>query len=134
MEEENKTLKRKNEALETEVKELKRRLHSGEHQTRTAKKTLILGSSLVRNFDKLKLQDTKVLCLRGAKVADLAKELELVKSSPTTYSRILLLGGGNDASLDEEHVDLEQVISQYKTMVNSAKEICDNVCIVATPP
>ena len=134
MEDDNKLLKRKNEALETEVKELKRRLNSAEHQTSTAKKTLILGSSLIRNLDEHKLHDTDVLCLRGAKVADLAKELEMVRSSPRTYSRILLLGGGNDASQDEEHVDLEQAISQCKTMVNTAKEICDNVCIVAIPP
>ena len=134
MEDDNKLLKRNNEALETEVKELKRRLNSAEHQTSTAKKTLILDSSLVRNLDEHKLHDTEVLCLRGAKVADLAKELEMVRSSPRTYSRILLLGGGNDASQDEEHVDLEQAISQYKTMVNTANEICDNVCIVAIPP
>ena len=129
MEDDNKLLKRKNEALETEVKELKRRLNSAEHQTSTAKKTLILGSSLVRNLDEHKLHDTEVLCLRGAKVANLAKELEMVRSSPRTYSRILLLGGRNDASQDEEHVDLEQAISQYKTMVNTAKEIL-TMCVL----
>ena len=88
MEDDNKILKRKNEALETEVKELKRRLNSAEHQTSTAKKTLVLGSSLVRNLDEHKLHDTEVLCLRGAKVADLAKELEVVRSSPRTYSQL----------------------------------------------
>ena len=127
IEEDNKISKRKNEALETEVKDLKQWLNSTEHQTRTAKKTLVLGSSLVRNFDEQKLQDTEVFFLRGAKVTDLAKELQLVRSSPRTYSYIPLLGGGNDASLDEEHVGLGTSDLTVQTMVNTAKEILDDM-------
>ena len=45
-----------------------------------------------------------------------------------------MLGGGNDASLAPEDCDLEATIDAYKSLVDTAKKISDNVAIAAIPP
>ena len=52
----------------------------------------------MRNFDQNKLKDTAVICLRGAKVWNLHNELREIKDSGKEHQRVILLGGGNDAS------------------------------------
>ena len=134
LEEENALLQRQNEALCREVNELKRRLNEHQQKSESHEKTLILGSSLIRNLDEKKLNNTEIRCLRGAKVKDLSKELQYASSAGKKYSRIIFLGGGNDAAQKPEDIDLESVIECYKSMINTAKDMCQDISIAAIPP
>ena len=126
-------LKQQNEKLTTEVGELKRRYTNYAAPDKSGK-TLLLGSSIVRNFDQNKLKDTDVICLRGAKVRDLHNELREIKDSGKEYQRVILLGGGNDASQNSQDINLDNVTSHYKSMVETAKSICSDINVVAIPP
>ena len=69
----------KNSARETKVKELKQRHDNYFLPTDTRDKCLVLGSSLVKDFDEEQLHETEVRCMRGAKISDLTKEIEAPK-------------------------------------------------------
>ena len=81
-----------------------------------------------------KLNNTEIRCLRGAKVKDLSKELQYASSAGKKYTRIIFLGGGNDAVQKPEDIDLESVIECYKSMINTAKDMCQDISIAAIPP
>ena len=89
LEEENAVLRHQNEVLTREVNELKRRLNERKTEQN---KSLILGSSIIRNIDEKKLDNTEIRCLRGAKVKDLNKELQEANSAGKKYTQIILLG------------------------------------------
>ena len=89
LEEDNAVLRHQNEVLTREVNELKRRLNERKTEQN---KSLILGSSIIRNIDEKKLDNTEIRCLRGAKVKDLNKELQEANSAGKKYTQIILLG------------------------------------------
>ena len=94
----------------------------------------MLGSSLIRKFDEKKLENTEIRCLRGAKVSDLAKEAEALSAKSAMYTRVVFLGGGNDASSTQEDCDLEATIDTYRSLVETAKQMSGNVALPAIPP
>ena len=79
MKEKNEELQRRNASLECEVKELKKRINK-HYPSLTHEKCLALGTSLMRNFDKKKLEITE-----RAKVSDLAKEAEALGVKENIY-------------------------------------------------
>ena len=131
LDEENTVLRHQNEVLTREVNELKRRLNVRKTEQN---KSLILGSSIIRNIDEKKLDNTEIRCLRGAKVKDLNKELQQAKSAGKKYTQIILLGGGNDAAQKPEDIDLESVLECYECAINTAKDMSSNIAIAAIPP
>ena len=134
LEEENASFRRQNEALCREVNELKRRLNERQQKSESHEKMLVLGSSLIRNIDEKKLNNTEIRCLRAEKVKDLSKELQYASSAGKKYSRIISLGGGNDAAQKPEDIGLESVIECYKSIINPAKDMCQGISIAAIPP
>ena len=124
----------KNSAFETEVKELKHRLNNYFLPTDTRDKCLVMGSSLVRDFDEEWIHETEVRYMRGAKISDLTKEVEAHKGKSASFSRIVLLAGGNYAAADPDESDLESAIDNNKSLVNAAKEISQNIAITEIPP
>ena len=102
LEEENAVLRHQNEVLTREVNKLKRRLNERKTEQN---KSLILGSSIIRNIDEKKLDNTEIRCLWGAKVKDLNKELQEANSAGKKYTQIILLGGGNDAAQKPEDIE-----------------------------
>ena len=134
LEEENASFSRQNEALCREANELKRRLNERQQKSESHEKMLILGSSLIRNLDEKKLNNTEIRCLRAEKVKHLSKELQYASSAGKKYSRIISLGGGNDAAQKPEDIGLESVIECYKSIINPAKDMCQDISIAAIPP
>ena len=98
------------------------------------KKNLVLGSSLLRNFDETKLDRTEVRCLRGAHVSDIAKEVDAMASEELSFSRITLLCGGNDASRPANEVNLESTMDCYRNVISVAKNLAEDVVIAEIPP
>ena len=98
------------------------------------KKNLVLGSSLLRNFDETKLDRTEVRCLRGAHVSDIAKEVDAMASEGLSFSRITLLCGGNDASRPANEVNLESTMDCYRNVISVAKNLAEDVVIAEIPP
>ena len=98
------------------------------------KKNLVLGSSLLRNFDETKVDRTEVRCLRGAHVSDIAKEVDAMASKELSFSRITLLCGGNDASRPANEVNLESTMDCYRNIISVAKNLAEDVVIAEIPP
>ena len=74
LEKENTTLEEKNTELENKLRAPS--LNSREPTNSSSSKTLVIGSSLLRNFDEKKLEETEVRSLSGARINDIAVELE----------------------------------------------------------
>ena len=98
------------------------------------KKNLIIGSSLLRNFDEAKLEKTEVRCLRGAYVTDIAKEVDAMASEGSSFSRMTLLCGGNDASLPADKMNLESTMDCYRNVISVAKTLAEEVVVTEIPP
>ena len=98
------------------------------------KNNLVLGSSLLRNFDETKLDKTEVRCLRGAHVSDIAKEVDAMASEGLSFSRMTLLCGGNDASRPTNEVNLESTMDCYHNIISVAKTLAEYIVIAEIPP
>ena len=114
-------LERENATLEKMKSEITSKLRAPspnfrEPVTSATPKTLVIGSSLVRNLDEKKLEETEVWSLSGAKMQDIAVELEAIVSNGCQYKRVIILAGGNDASVPFENMNLESynVCFQYR--------------------
>lgn len=126
---ENITLKTENTTLKDKLKNL-----PGNKTPIPTKRTLVLGSSLVRNLDEVKLQDTEVRCLRGARVTGIAQELQALADKGRRYRRVILLVGGNDAAADTDDLDLEAVVKTFRGALEVAKGLADDVAVAEIPP
>ena len=100
----------------------------------SASKTLVIGSSLVRNLDEAKIDRSEVRSLSGAKMRDIATELEAMASDGVKYSRVAFLAGGNDASQPIESMDLEGTMAAFNDAVKAAKELSSGVAVTEIPP
>ena len=98
------------------------------------KKTLLLGTSQIRNIDPSKMEETDVVCLRGASLEDMTAELQAVvdDTESPAYDRIVIIGGGNCCS--QEDADMEALADQYEVLVALAKTAADHVTVCSIPP
>ena len=131
---ENEKLREQNMKIEHEMQCLKSHLNDIMSKSSSPKGSLVLGSSLIRNFDPEKLSNTKVCCMPGARVPDIRDKLSSIAAAGDRYHHIYLVVGGNDCSGPEDTTDLEARMVAYKTAVTIAKRIADNVTISAIPP
>ncbi|CAH1788314.1 unnamed protein product, partial [Owenia fusiformis] len=96
-------------------------------------KTLVIGSSIIRDFDENKLNNTEVKCISGGKIKDVHEHLsKLNKPGPKPYKRIILQVASNDAS--QKDAKPEPIVNEYKLMVTGAKTICDEVHVSSIIP
>ena len=93
LEKENATLLTKNSELEDRLRGSS--LNSQESSNESASKTLIKGTSLLRNLDEGRLDQSEVRSLSGAKMLDIATELEAMASDGLHYVRVVILAGGS---------------------------------------
>ena len=75
---------------------------------------------MVRNIDESRVMNTDVVCLGGARVNDITKELKQINYCQTSkYDRVILLCGGNDCSV--QGASAEFIASDYKGLIKAAK-------------
>ena len=66
--------------------------------TKVNNKSLIIRSSLIRNFDEAKLKNHTVCCVPGAQTADVKTKLNNLAEDGNHYKSIFIVVGGNDAA------------------------------------
>ena len=119
------SLKQENKELLEKLNQLQKITHD------SASPSLLIGDSLLRDFDEKKLNNTTVKPLNGAKVADLKPHIEQAK----LCQRVIICVGTNDCS--SEDFDGEKITAEYKELVNVAKSKVINspdVIISSIPP
>ena len=122
------------DSLEKHVKELVsvQMLQGSNSGVPTNKRNLIIGSSLLRDFDSSKLIQSEVTCIRGGKIQDVHDKL---KSNTTTqYNSISIVVGGNDCNSTADAASVEDLAESYRSMVKDAKKHCSDVRIATIPP
>ncbi|CAH1775988.1 unnamed protein product [Owenia fusiformis] len=114
--------------LDKECRELRSQL-SKTHSTESGlPKTLVIGSSIIRDFDTNKLHNTEVECIRGGTVDDVHKSLT---DNNASYDRVILQVGSNDCSKDNTP---EDIAKQYQLLIKGAKNIANEVVVSSICP
>ena len=80
----------------------------------------MVGTNLLKHTDEDKLRNTKVTCLPGAKLRQVANVISTLPHD-IEYDKMVVLAGGNDiADTDELH----DTVDAYLTVVTEAKKQC----------
>ena len=78
--------------------------------------TLVLGRSIVRDFDTENHAETIVKCISGRKIAHLQKILVV---SEDVYERVVLVVGGNNCDSSD---DINHMLSQCSDLIDAANK------------
>ena len=124
------TMKRNNEMLRVKVVELSTEQQRQQWPTQRPERTVVLGTSLLKHMDEEKLRNTKVICLPGAKLRQVANVISTLPHD-IEYDNIVVLAGGNDIADTDE---LQDAVDDYLTVITEAKKQCANITISSVPP
>ncbi|CAH1794957.1 unnamed protein product, partial [Owenia fusiformis] len=91
-------------------------------------KSLLIGSSIVRDIDEAKLNNTEVICIRGGKISDIHKKLLTMKRE---FDHIYLQVGSNDCS---EREDVKLISEDYTLLIRTAKQCSSSVTVSSVTP
>ena len=100
--------------------------------TVTPNPSLIIGSSIVRDFDESLYTDTQVISQSGAKPTDITKTLKEKAENRQKYQKVTLVTGGNQ--LSDEGDNIPAVIDNMKDTIKAAKEVASRVTVCELPP
>ena len=78
--------------------------------------TLIIGDSIIKDFNEKGLRNTQVSCIRGGKIEDI--ERHLADKDPSNFKTIIIHGGTNNCTDDN---DLDNVPKVYENMIRNIK-------------
>ena len=120
-----------NKTLSTKVASLATKLSKRSWEFYTAKPTLLIGDSLIRNFDENKLENSLVRSMSGATIGDVHDE---PSTDDKLYTKIFVCAGTNDCSKSE--MDIEVVNENVSTLlqVAQAKVAAPNDVVVSSIP
>ena len=124
-----------NKTLSTKVASLATKLSKRSWELYTAKPTLLIGDSLIRNFDENKLENSIVRSMSGvmsgATIGDVHDE---PSTDDKLYTKIFVCAGTNDCSKSE--MDTEVVNENFSTLlqVAQAKVAAPNDVVVSSIP
>ena len=96
--------------------------------------SLVIGSSLIQNFDETKLPNHTVCCMPGAYMADVEKKLQNYAAAGSRFRAVTIVAGGNDCSLPPDRFNISDISATTKSAVNVAKPIADQVMVSAILP
>ena len=100
------------------IKKIDKRMSSVGPPSTLAPKHLLIGSSVVRDVDPAKLANTDVISISGGRIRDVQKRLE---DTSATYGRVSIVVGGNDCAAKTGPEPLEDLVDQYKALIQHAK-------------
>ena len=128
-----------NSQLSAKVAELSQKLASRnwqdfKHPAQHVKKTCVLGSSIIRDIDPEKLENTDVISVSGGKIPTIHKKLNDLSCD---YGRIVIMVGGNDCdSVNAESSErpVSDLLEDYRRLVNDARKCSTDVCIGTVCP
>ncbi|CAH1799663.1 unnamed protein product [Owenia fusiformis] len=116
--------------LDDENVYLRKQLIACKSDSSTSKKgTLVVGSSIVRDFDSDKLVNTDVECIRGGKIKDAHKH---ITNLDKPYDRIIFQIASNDAA--EKDATVKGITDEYNTMLIGAKNVCNDIYVSSVTP
>ena len=95
------------------------------------RKDLVIGSSVIRDIDADKIENTDISCIRGGKIRDIHEQL---KANTKDYKSISIVVGGNDCDSKSGTTPTEELMSQYSAMVADARLQCPDVRLVTVLP
>jgi hypothetical protein len=99
-------------------------------QTGRPKNVLVVGSSVLRDIDNTKIENTTVHNLSGGKIKD-AKDV--IHNIPARqYSEIALVIGGSDC--EDTTTTVKDIVEEYKGLLSVAKEKAENVIVGSILP
>ena len=128
-----------NAELSAKVADLSQKLASKnwqdfQHPKPHSRKTCVLGSSILRDIDPDKLENTDIICMPGGKIPTIHKKLNDI---PAEYDRIVLMVGGNDCdSTDAASSErpVSELLGDYRRLVTDAKKRSADICISTVCP
>ncbi|CAH1801393.1 unnamed protein product, partial [Owenia fusiformis] len=91
-------------------------------------KSLLIGSSILRDVDETKLENTDVTCIRGGTISDVHKRLT---EKADRYDKIYLQIGSNDC---KRNSDVELICENYKMLLKGAKQCCESLVVSSITP
>lgn len=104
---------------------------SSQGQNKDDKKTtLLIGDSILRDVNEKGLENTKVKCVRGAKVADIRDQLSggILDSVDTVIMHV----GTNNCNSDENTLsgiqEYETLVSELNTRAPTVKKVLSTIC------
>ena len=129
----NKNLAQQNDELIKEFQSLKQD-NSQNVCPPAATHSLLIGSSLIRNFDEAKLNDYRVCCMPGAVMADIQHKLETHVKDGLQFKSVKIVAGGNDASRPQDNFNSEESAAALTAAIRAAKSLAPDVTVAAIPP
>ena len=126
LEQDNITLLAQNKSLEVELAAL-RNVSSTQHEG----PSLLIGSSLIRDIDAAKLEDTKVVSLPGGRIDDVT---EYLTKTDTKFKSITLVVGGNDCAARTDPEPVAELVQKYSDMTKEAKRLADDIRVSTVIP
>ena len=98
-------------------------------QQQSQKRSSVTGTSLVRDIDGSKLQETDVVSVSGGLYSDLAEKLSGKPSS--SLATVYLVGGGNNC---ETEAPVDEIIAEFENLGDVANRVADQVVVASIPP
>ena len=95
------------------------------------RKDLVMGSSVIRDIDAYKIENTDITCIKSGKIRDIHEQL---KATTKDYEKISIIVGGNDCDSKSGTTPTEELMSQYSAMVADARLQCPDVRLVTMLP
>ena len=102
---------------------------------------MIIDSSIIRDIDSSKVENTLIKAIPGATISDIREDLD---SYDEHFNSLTLVCGGNDidnaCSLDleeeecDDYVDLNEVKNDFSNLIDLAKEKARNVIVSSVIP
>ena len=92
------------------------------------KDTLIIGDSIIKNISETGLQNTKVVCIPGARIKDVKTTLN--KLNVEDYTTIITHVGTNDCATEDEHLNVDSAYKEFEDLIQAMKSKAPNTKLI----
>ena len=118
-------------SLESRVSELVSAKSSATASPTPVLDALVIGSSVLRDLDATTLQSTTIDCIRGGKIPDIHQR---IKNKTNKYSSVSIIVGGNDCAAAVDASPVDELLHNYKCLVDDAKSLSDDIRVATILP